>query len=203
MIDVWTDDKQHLLHRLYVSTTFSWQFASFVLGCFWSATTWLHFIPQILQQCHLCIVFNPNLGGVGWGNFMLLCWFSLNNSGTMKAVTLAFCSIQLRFIKIFVPNLVSLTCPGLQILDKTQMVVFLMSVVFLKSLIKENCHSCRTSNDIDVKLRPATQLDKRKKFSLIVPFILQKLKRQLKNIWKNVFFSKKWWQQIKIRRSWC
>ena len=30
---------------------------------------------------------NPNLGGN-------LCWFSLNNSETVRAVTLAFCIIQ-------------------------------------------------------------------------------------------------------------
>ena len=36
---------------------------------------------------------NPNMGGVG-GNFTLHppCWISLNNSETVKAVTLAFCS---------------------------------------------------------------------------------------------------------------
>ena len=38
---------------------------------------------------------NPNLGG-GWreSGIFALCWFSLNNSETAKAVTLAFCSIQ-------------------------------------------------------------------------------------------------------------
>ena len=42
---------------------------------------------------------NPNLGGGcrDRGNFAL-CWFSLN-SETIKAVTLAFCSIQQNFIR--------------------------------------------------------------------------------------------------------
>ena len=31
------------------------------------------------------------------------------------------------------------------------------------SLIKENCHNSRTSDDIDMKLEPVTKLDKRKK----------------------------------------
>ena len=32
-----------------------------------------------------------------------------------------------------------------------------------QSLIKENCHNSRTSDDIDEKLRPVTKLDKRNK----------------------------------------
>ena len=38
---------------------------------------------------------NPNLGG-GWRErgIFALCWFSPNNSETVKAVTPAFCSIQ-------------------------------------------------------------------------------------------------------------
>ena len=39
--------------------------------------------------------FNPNQGG----GTLPHCWFSLNNSETVKAVTLAFCSIQQHFIK--------------------------------------------------------------------------------------------------------
>ena len=32
-----------------------------------------------------------------------------------------------------------------------------------QSLIKENCHNCRTSDDIDIKLRPLLELDKSNK----------------------------------------
>ena len=39
------------------------------------------------------ILVDPNLGGVGGGNFTP-CWFALNNSETVKAVTLTFCSIH-------------------------------------------------------------------------------------------------------------
>ena len=35
---------------------------------------------------------NPNLGGREL--FYQRCWFSLNNSETVKAITLPFCSIQ-------------------------------------------------------------------------------------------------------------
>ena len=46
------------------------------------------------------------------------------------------------------PNLLSLTCPSLQILSKTQTVVFPISNFWLT----ENCYKSRTSNDIDMKL---------------------------------------------------
>ena len=59
------------------------------------------------------------------------------------------------------PNLVSLTRPSLQILDKTQMGVFPVSGFLLKSLINKNGHNSRTSNDIVIKLGPVTKLDKR------------------------------------------
>ena len=38
--------------------------------------------------------FNPNLGGGGAGVILPICWVSLNNSKTVKAITLAFCSIE-------------------------------------------------------------------------------------------------------------
>ena len=41
-------------------------------------------------QFHVPI--NPNLGG--GGIILPLCWNSLHNSETVKAITLAFCSIQ-------------------------------------------------------------------------------------------------------------
>ena len=34
-----------------------------------------------------------------------------------------------------------------------------------QSLIKENCHNSRTSDDIDMKLGPVTKLDKRNKIT--------------------------------------
>ena len=38
--------------------------------------------------------FNTNNLGVGGGIILPPCWFSLNNSETVKAATLEFCSIQ-------------------------------------------------------------------------------------------------------------
>ena len=61
---------------------------------------------------------NPNLGG---GLFYSPpSWFSLNNSRTVKALTLEFCSIQY-------PSIRDITCPSLQILGKTQTGVFPIS----------------------------------------------------------------------------
>ena len=35
--------------------------------------------------------------------------------------------------------------------------------ISVQSLVKENCHNSRTSDDIDMKLLPVTKLDKRQK----------------------------------------
>ena len=56
-------------------------------------------------------------------------------------------------------NLISLTCPNLQVLDKNQKGVFSISRFLVKSLTNKNCHKCRT-NDIGMKLRPVSKLDK-------------------------------------------
>ena len=57
-------------------------------------------------------------------------------------------------------NLVSLTCPRLKILDKTQTGVFPISAFIFKFLIKKNCHNSRTSNDAGMKTRTLTELGK-------------------------------------------
>ena len=62
------------------------------------------------------------------------------------------------------PNLVSLTCPSLQILGKTQTLVFPISGFLVNFLQKKIvCHNSRTSDDIDMGLGPVTKLDKRNK----------------------------------------
>ena len=59
-------------------------------------------------------------------------------------------------------NLVSLTCPTLQILDKSQTGLFLISGFLVKSVINKNCHNSRTINNTSMKLGPATKLEIRK-----------------------------------------
>ena len=102
---------------------------------------------------------NPNLVG---GRVFLL-WFSLNNLETVKTVTLAFCSIRSHFIrdicaKFGIPN-------WPQSLDIGQNLDVCISNFRIsgQSLIKENCLNSRTSDDIVMKLRLVTKLDKRNK----------------------------------------
>ena len=57
-------------------------------------------------------------------------------------------------------NLVTLTGHSLQILDETQTRVFSIFGYLVKCLINKNCPNSRTSNCIDMKLGPATKLDK-------------------------------------------
>ena len=73
---------------------------------------------QTLQ--HKFNIRNPNLGILN-PSPPPSRWFTLNNS---EAATLAFRSIQWLFIRDIVSNLVSLTCPSLKILGKTQTGVF-------------------------------------------------------------------------------
>ena len=89
------------------------------------------------------------------------CWFSLNNSETVKAVTLAFCSIQKYFVrdicaKFGIPNL--LQSPDFGQNSNGGISDFQISG---QSLIEENCYNSRTSDDIDMKLGPVTDFDKR------------------------------------------
>ena len=76
---------------------------------------------------------NPNLGG---GGVVILppCWFSLNNSETVKAVTMTFAAFNNISLGSFVPTFVSLTCPSLQILSKTQTRVFPISGFLVNAL---------------------------------------------------------------------
>ena len=63
------------------------------------------------------------------------------------------------------PNLVSITCNSYQSPDIGQNSDRGISDFWIsgQSLLKENCHNSRTSDDIDIKLGPVTKLDKRNK----------------------------------------
>ena len=103
------------------------------------------------------------LFNLGRGNVTLpLCWFSLNNSETVKAVTLIFCSIQYHFTKY---NRVKF---GISNSDTGQNLDGGISNFWIsgQSLIKENCHNSRTSDDIDMKLEPVTKLEGRRETTL-------------------------------------
>ena len=96
------------------------------------------------------------------GNFTP-CWFSLNNLETIKAITLAFCSIQQHFIrdiraKFDISNFGQ--SPDVGQNSGEGISDFRISG---QSIIKEYCHICRSSDDIDMKLGAITKLDKRNK----------------------------------------
>ena len=96
-----------------------------------------------------------------WGVLLLPCWFSLNNSETVKDVTVAFCSIQKLFIrdicvKFGIPN--SPQSPDIDQNSDGGISIFSVTGEFF---INENGHSSRTSHDIDMKLSPVTKLDER------------------------------------------
>ena len=56
--------------------------------------------------------------------------------------------------QVFSRSTSKMSCKGLRI------TVVLYFATFDQSLINENCHNCRTSSDTDMKLGPATKLDK-------------------------------------------
>ena len=150
------------------------------------------------------MTFNPNLAS--GGNFTLYCCFPLNNSETVKAVTLTFCSVQQLFITEIPAKFGILNQP--KSLDNGQNSDEGISDFWISGqfFINKNCHSSRNSNVFDMKLRPVTKLDKRntatsKKFnndvtsincdvSFLLQFILRwKNKRHLilalQKLWKN------------------
>ena len=114
--------------------------------------------------------------------------FSFDKSKMVKAVNTAFCSFKQLFIRD--KNLVSLTCPSLQIMGKTQTEVFQISGFLVKSLTNENYHNSRNGDDIDIKLGPVIKIDKgnttsKKKTTkwcrqIMTTLSLSKLKAELK-----------------------
>ena len=61
------------------------------------------------------------------------------------------------------PNLLSLTRPSLPDIGQNSDGGVFNFPISGQSLIKENCHNSRTSDDIDIKLGPVAKLDKRNK----------------------------------------
>ena len=90
------------------------------------------------------------------------CWFSLNNSKIVKAVTLVISSIQQLFIRDILAN-VGITdllqSPDIRQNSEGGISDFRISG---QSLIYENCHNSRTSHDNGIKLGTVTKPDKRK-----------------------------------------
>ena len=91
------------------------------------------------------------------------CYFYLNSSETVKVVTQAFCNSPQHFIwdirtTFAIPNLPQSPDTGQN--SEGGISDFR---IFSQSLIKENCHNCKTSYYIDMKLGPVTKFDKKNK----------------------------------------
>ena len=91
------------------------------------------------------------------------CWFSLNNTEMVKAITLAFCSIQQHFTGAIcthfsIPNL----CQSSDIRQNPDVGISDFRISG-QSLIREHFHNSRSSDNIDMKLGQVTKLGKRNK----------------------------------------
>ena len=99
------------------------------------------------------------------GNFTP-CWFSLNNSETEKAISLAFAACSNILFETFAPNLVFLTHPQSPDIGQNSDKGIFNFRISGQSLKKENCHNSRTCDNTDMKLGTATKLYKRNKTTL-------------------------------------
>ena len=90
-------------------------------------------------------------------------WSSLNNSKTVKAVTLEFCSIRLNSIREIHPKFGIHNSSQSPDIGQTSDGGISNFRISSQSLIKENCHNFRTSDNINMKLGPVTKLDKKNK----------------------------------------
>ena len=81
-----------------------------------------------------------------------VCWFSLNNSKTVKAATLAFCSIQLNLIRDVYAKFGSLYLLQSPDIGRDSDVRISDFWISGQSLMKRNCHNSSTSDDINMEL---------------------------------------------------
>ena len=82
------------------------------------------------------------------------CWFSLNNSEMVRALTVSFCNIQQRFIRAKFGISNYLQSPYIGENSDGSISDFRISG---QSLINKTCHNSRTSDDNDMKLGPVTK----------------------------------------------
>ena len=94
---------------------------------------------------------------ISWGRGSKFC---LNNSETLKTVTLAFCSIQKHFIRNVHVKFGILYLPQFPDIGQNSAAgIAGISDCWLsgQSLINGNCHNSRTRDDIDIKIWPVTK----------------------------------------------
>ena len=104
-------------------------------------------------------------GDGGGGEWVILhpCWFSLNNLKMVRPVTLAFCRILYHFIRDVRAKSGILYSPQSPDLGKKLHGGITDFWISGQSLIKENYHNSRTSDDTNITLGQLTKLDKRNK----------------------------------------
>ena len=87
------------------------------------------------------------------GRVIPLCWFSLNDSETVKPlVTLPFGSIQYQFIRVIRAKLGILNLPQSADIEQNSDGSISNFGISSESLTNENRHNSRTSNDFSMKL---------------------------------------------------
>ena len=111
-------------------------------------------------MCENTLSVNGNLDRGRGGNFTPhpSCWFSLNNSETVKAATLHFAAFSYISLETFVPNFVILTQSQSPDIGQNSVSGISSFQISDKSLIKENCYY---GNNNNMKFGPATKLDKK------------------------------------------
>ena len=103
--------------------------------------------------------FNSDLSGVRGGTYSLPVDFLLITLKRQKLQPWHFAAFSNVLFETFMPKLVSLTRPSPDIELNSDDGIFNFQISG-QYLIKKNCHNSRTSNDIDMELRPVTKLDK-------------------------------------------
>ena len=117
-------------------------------------------------------------------NFTNHCYFSLNNSETVIAVGLAFCSIQKHFIGDIRDNFDIPNLPQSPYIGQNSDGTISDFQISGQAFIEENCHNSRTSNDIDVKLELVTKLEKKtRQYQKTLMMALYR------NFWRHCHFS--------------
>ena len=129
------------LSYVLINTYVLWYSTFFLLNQLFPVNLWLHFF------------YFPHFG------------FPLITHKQWKLLPWHFAALFNPLLETFVPNLIFLTRPSLQILAKPRPGYFNFQISG-QSLIKGNSHNSRTNDGIDMKLGPVTKLDKRNKITL-------------------------------------
>ena len=120
-------------------------------------------------------------------NICYKSWKSSDKIEKVKAVTLLSCRIQQHFIRDVPANFGILYSPQSSVTGQNSDRGISDFQISGQSLIKQNGHNSRASDDIDMKLGPVTKIDKKSKQRQ------KKLtKRHAAKLWHHCYFSNLW-----------